>query len=123
MGWCHVGNKWIQNVDKQHCEENLKGQYSEEGPLADKKKDGNGCTSTLLTRALADNMFALGTTYQSQVDFRDHILQSTAFGRRMIRLYYQYNPTMLSILSGNTVLLGQAIRAWANILRFIDAVI
>ena len=83
-----------------------------------------GCfVTTILTRSFAQAILDLGGTYESAVAFRDGVLGSSAIGKKMIKTYYKYNPTMLSIVLRDYDLLSDSIKTWQMILPFVRATV
>jgi uncharacterized protein YjiS (DUF1127 family) len=76
-----------------------------------------------MTRSLAEMILQLGTTYDSQVAFRDRVLTSSALGRRFVTLYYRHNPDAREVVGVNPTLLGQAVHAWFVISPFIRMIV
>ena len=76
-----------------------------------------------MTRSLGQIILDLGTTYQSQIAFRDLVLNTSQIGRRFVKLYYRINPKMLNAARRNPTLLGQAIHTWFIIAPFVQAVV
>lgn len=117
MGWCKLpGRDWEPGWTSEGCAA-AGGQYSETGP-------GNGCfVTTILTRSLSQANLDLGQTYQYQIAFRDEVLASSPVGKRMIKIYYKYNPTILSIVLRNYELLAESMKTWMSILDFVTATV
>lgn len=103
------------------------GTYSETDPRTNPDNTTDGpkkCfITTIMTRALSQNMLDLGKTYSAQIKFRDQVLDSSSFGKQMIALYYKFNPVLIPIALRNFGLIAKAIQVWFTIYPYVQAVV
>ena len=125
MGWCLIGGGWAAGYTEAECND-AGGVYSETGPNPDNGDDQSPYRCfirTILTRSFAQAILDLGGTYESAVAFRDGVLGSSAIGKKMIKTYYKYNPTMQAIALRNYDLLADSMKTWQMILPFVRATV
>src|SRR5262249_10687974 len=114
-------NRWNAGYSKVECDD-VQGVYMDKCPGSNGSK--NGCfITTILTRSLGQAILDMGKSYQTQIDFRDNVLASSPLGKRMIKLYYEHNPAILSVVMRDYTLLAESINTWMATQNFINAVL
>jgi hypothetical protein len=69
--------------------------------------------------ALSKNILTLAATYQSTIDFRDHILLATARGKQLKAHYDAHLPAIYAAAGGRSSLLRESAQTWMALHPFV----